>query len=365
MKTLLTWLIAGCCPFLIQAQPLSEVLIEMYEMENYSGAIELVLGAESLDLEASYIAGLCFSAANEDLVALEYFDQVLAKEPAHAGALFFKGQSLLFLDKGPEALPFLYKAYQLEPGNCDYVIGLGSAYYTTEKLDSALYYYQEARQLDNCLESLHLFMAETYEALGEKEKALSVYYDAVNSMSPTSDVFEESMYNIGVSEYLNGNFDMAEMAFLKLTEIRPRDIRYIPKLIQVYYAREDFERGDSLKQRIYGAKERGELSPEFLSEGFCFDQFVWRDKRIYAYEAIGESPPLFNKYVFFVAYENGEVIQQIQLEHRPDVLDKGYFYVLGVLNMKGHVDLWQYLFDADVAYPDIKKSVLQVLRQSK
>ena len=84
---------------------------------------------------------------------------------------------------------------------------------------------------------------------------------------------------------------------------------------------------------------------------------------MFAFETIAQDSPLYNKYVFYLADEKGIVLQQIQLEHRPDVVDKGYFYVIGHMDDTGHVDLWQYLFEADVAYTEVKKSILRILKK--
>ncbi|MBR9922709.1 MAG: tetratricopeptide repeat protein [Bacteroidetes bacterium] len=365
IKTLLVWLPAVCCPLLLSAQPLSDVMWEMYEMDNFEGAIELALEADSLCTSDIYTLGLCYYSVNEDLLAVEQFSKVLEEKPKHAGAHFFNGQSLMFLGLNQQAIQHLKQAVSLEPDHCDYLTGLGSAYHTTGRPDSALLCYKKALALGGCMENLYIYRAKAFEALEKQDSALAVYYQAVNKLSPESEIFEESMYHIGMYEYLNGNLEMAEKAFHRLIEIRPHQLHYVPKLIQVYYALEEYEKGDSLKQKLYGANERGELDEAFVKDGFCFDQFTWRGKRIYAYESIGIQGPLYNKYVFFVAHPDGEVIRQIQLEHRPDVLDKGYYFVLTHTNYRGHENLWQYLFEKDVEYQDIKKSVLRILRQEK
>jgi tetratricopeptide (TPR) repeat protein len=364
MKSLLVWLLAGCFPFTVYTQSISDHLVEMYEMENYHGAIELAIESDSLDLLSIYTLGLCYFQASENLLAIETFDQVIAKDPHAPGPWFFKAKSLLHTGNSMQALPCFRQAFRLNGQECDYVIGLASGYRATGQLDSALYYYQKALSMQACLESVYVDAGDTYEQQGHLDSALTIYYQGLRKLGASSPYYQELLYRIGVAEYLSGDLEQAERIFLKLITEFPEDMQFIPKLVQVYYAQEEYEKAISLKQRLYGAYQREELPDQFLEEGFCIDQFPWQDKRIFVFENLFDDTPAFSKYIFYLTNDNGTVLCQIQVEHHDELAQDGYFYTLGLTNREGHVPLRQYQFKEDVPYPELRSTIVRLLRQA-
>ena len=100
-----------------------------------------------------------------------------------------------------------------------------------------------------------------------------------------------------------------------------------------------------------------------MKEQFCFDQFDWKNKYIFAYERFAEKKgKLYYKHIFYVTdKENGKTEFTIQTENSPISVELGGpKYILGMDNNGTHSN-FGFGFEENFKYDDLKKEVINIL----
>lgn len=146
-----------------------------------------------------------------------------------------------------------------------------------------------------------------------------------------------------------------------MIEFAPNDYQSFAKLIQIYYGKKEYEKTKPLKEKLYKAYEQGKLSDN-LKSMFCFDQFEWNGKLILAYERFAvKEGELYYKHIFYIPNDKGETEFTIQTENSPISIELGGSkYVLG-MDKGGTHSTFNYGFDENLNYEDLKKTVILVL----
>lgn len=350
------------CSGAVVGQAINDELFELYDHGLYEEAIRLASAPEELDAQGRFYLGLCYFSLSDDETAIQWFDRALQLDPDLAPAYFFKGNALIYLSRPQEALRQFEEAIGREPGVADYQEARGNALYHLGQKEEAIASYEAAVALDGCPTSAFLMLGRAYHEGGYPQKALETYYRALGHLEPTEDAYGECLFNIGLLQYLQEDYADSEKAFLDLLELRPDHYHAIAKLVQVYYAEGATERGEALKKELYGAYQRDELPGPMQKEGFCFDQFLWEGKRVYAFEKFEEPTGLYYKHVFYVTDEEDRVEATVQTEHSHAVVMVGKKYVLGKTEGARHYTYFEHLFDEQFEYADLKKAVLKVLK---
>ena len=361
MKILLTKLLVLSCLSVLSAQPVTQLIQEYYDVENYAEGIKLGEKAKSLDAEGHFYLGLCYFGVSKDREAIKSFDRSLRKNRLFAPAYFFKGNALAYLAEFDEALKQYDLALSIEPVSPDYLSAKGDAFYSLAELDSAIFYYSKAINESGCPASTILMLGQSYTDKHEFEKALSTYQRALQQLDYADESYFQCCYNIAMLGQQLGQYDVAEEALLFLIQREPTDYALIPQLIQLYYAQDAYEQGNAWKQQLYAAFQRGELPVEMIDRGFCFDRFDWNGKQVHAFEHFAEPNGIFYKHIFYITADD-QVEMTIQTEHSQAVRMTGNQFVLGKTHNGKHFTYFDHLFDSNFQYDALKKAVIKVLR---
>lgn len=316
---------------------------------------------DSLSAQLCLFSGVCLMEQAEYLSALGYLDKAIRKDRDLAMGYFFKAETLFHLNRLSEALIQFDNAIHLQPEVPDFHISKGDALFQAGRYPEAISCLQKAISLPSCPERAYLLLARAYQENRQPEDSFASYYRALEVLDPNGPVYQECLHRLGVAEYLRGNLFSAEAAFNRLLDLNPNDYPGVSKLIQVYFAKKEFQKGMALKMRLYNAYHRGVLPGEMVENGFCFDQFAWEGKRVYAYERFEEPPGYYVKHRFLVTNEKDQVLLTVQTEHTPDASLLGKKYVLGKVDGEKHTLFEKMAFEDNFDYGELKKAVIRVL----
>jgi len=222
--------------------------------------------------------------------------------------------------------------------------------------------YQKATEQINPPDRAFYMIPQIYSHRNETSKALDAFYLAKSKISKETDSYITVLYNIGLIESLNGNYDKSEPIFLEILQLAPGDYQSYAKLIQVYYHRREYDKAKPYKEKLYEAKKNG-LLKDNLADMFCFDQFKWNDKLIQAFERYEEGPKstIFNKHLFYVLSADNKIEYRIQTEYSPFIAERGEGkYILCMSKGDMHYT-FRIGFDDNFKYDDLKAAVVDVL----
>ncbi|WP_405202109.1 tetratricopeptide repeat protein [Dokdonia sp. LLG6352-1] len=349
-----------------------------YAQENITSELEKVYGEEKYDLIISehsdkvndypakavyYVAMAYYMKANDNKV-LELMDLSIQKDETDPDAYFIKGMTFNYMGQFDKAVESFNKAIELDSTNSNYFSGLGDSYVSKEKYKDALTAYTTATEKNEPIDRPFTMIPQIYAELNQPEKALEAFYISKQTISKESDSYINALYNIGLYEFLNKEFEKSEIAFKELIELVPNNYHSISKLIQVYYGQKEYGKANPLKEKLYQAYNQGTLKDN-LKNQFCFDQFDWEDKYIFAFERFAEKEgKLYYKHIFQVTNkESGKTEFTIQTENSPISVELGGpKYVLG-MDKNGTHSTFRYGFEEDFNYEDLKKTVILVLEE--
>jgi len=308
-----------------------------------------------------YYIGMAYYMKEDDANCLKLMNLSLAKDATDPAPYYIKASTLNYMQKYPEAITNFRLAIKLKPTDAVFYSGLGDSYYNSAKLDSALLAYKTATGLTPCPDRPYSMIAQIYSDQKNIDKALEAFYIAKQKINKRSSSYINALYNIGLFEAQNGNYDKAEPAYLELLTLDPNDYHSYAKLIQIYYHQKDYAKAKPYRGKLYEAHKNG-LLKDNMKDMFCFDQFKWNGKLVQAFERYQDtSNDIFNKHLFYVLDEGNNIEDRVQTEYSPISVELGSTKYL-LCRSKGDTHFTYNIgFNDDFKYEDLKKSVLDIL----
>lgn len=332
-----------------------------YDSDNYDLIIsEYAQQANDLVAPSVYFIGMAYFMKADDNNCLKMMELTLQKDSVFADAVFIKGVTLTYLEQDEKAITEIEKAIRLDDSQSKFYSGLADAFLSMEQFENALIAYEKATQKENSIDRPFTMIPQIHVTNNHPEKALNAFYIAKNNISKRTESYVTVLFNIGLYEIVNRNYDKAELALLELLELAPNDYPSYSKLIQVYYGKKEYEKAEPLKEKLYNAYDKGLLTGR-LKEMFCFDQFDWNDKLIQVFEKFEvREGELYYKHIFYVFNEGNKIVSSIQTENSPISKEMGGpKYAIGM--DKGGSHFTFSFIQEDFKYEDLKLIVLQIL----
>lgn len=363
-KILLTLTI---CLFSLSNYAQEQITTELkkaYGDEKYDLIIsEHSTNASEYPAKAIYYIALAYYMKADDSNVLKLLDLSIAKDNTDPDVYFIKGMTLNYTGQFDKAIESFNKAIELDSTNTNYYSGLGDSYISQEKNEKALSAYVTATEKNDPIDRPFTMIPQIYAELNQPDKALDAYYKSIKNISKESDSYINALYNIGLYELLNKDYEKSEIALKELIQLAPNDFHSYAKLIQVYYGKNEYEKAKPLREKLYQAYDQGILK-DGLREMFCFDQFNWNDKLIQVFERFAvKEGELYYKHLFYVVNNNGEIEFRIQTENSPVSIEQGGpKYVLG-MDKDGTHSTFRYGFEENFDYDNLKQKVILVLEE--
>lgn len=363
MYKIFPFLILTFCSLTDLAQDtLTTTLKSLTDDKKYDRIIEKYAPtSKDYSAKSLYYIGLAYYMKEDDNNCVKFMNLSIDKDSKDPQPYYIKASTLNYMKHFDDAVKTFQSAIELNPNKCEYYSGLGDAYYNLEKGDLAIEAYKKAIQQKDPSDRPFSMIAQIYSEQKKNEKALEAFYVAKSRISKKSDSYINALFNIGLFESMNKNYDKAEIAYVELIDLSPSDYHSYAKLIQVYYAKKEYEKAKPYKDKLYEAHKKGFLKDN-LEDMFCFDQFKWKDKSIEAYERFEEnSKDIYNKHLFYVINSDDKVEFRIQTEYSPISVEQGGSkYLLCMTKGKTH-STFNIGFKDNFKYDDLKKSVIDVL----
>lgn len=349
--------------------------LSIYAQEQITTDLKKAYGEEKYDLiiskhsdkvseypaKAIYYVGMAYYMKADDNNVLKLMDLSIKKDKTDPDAYFIKGMTLNYMGQFDKAIESFNQAIELDSSNSNYFSGLGDSYISQKKYHKALSAYITATEKNEPIDRPFTIIPQIYAELNQPEKALEAFYKSKETISKESDSYINALYNIGLYEFLNKNYDKSEIAYKELIVLAPNDYQSYAKLIQIYYGKKEYEMAKPIKEKLYQVYKEGKLEDN-LKSMFCFDQFEWNGKLILAYERFAvKEGELYYKHIFYIPNDKGETEFTIQTENSPISVELGGpKYVLG-MDKGGIHSTFNYGFEEDLNYDDLKKAVILVL----
>jgi tetratricopeptide (TPR) repeat protein len=366
MKKLLVTVAFALATAVSHGQEAIEKKLEtLYDQSEYDELITYEKDSLHLSNKSLYLVGMGHFMKENNEKCLYFMNTILAKDSTYANAYYIKGITYNFMGTPQKGVPLLEKAIELDDQNSHYYAGLGDNHYASNNFDQALAAYEKAITLKPVQPRAFSIIPLIYHQKNESKKALTAYYKARNVIDKNSQEYLQIAYNIGLLEQLAENYDPAESSFKEVLERTPNDFETVAKLVQIHFAKKEYQQAATYKKQLYNAYKEGVLQGTNIETMFCFDQFKWQDKHIMAYERFAEpddSGSLFTKHLFYIKDSDGNIESRIQTEHSFAVsMIKGAKYVLGMNKGKTHWTFFEATFPEKVDYVKLKKAVIDVL----
>lgn len=365
MRKCLTIILTFCVSISFgQTADLTEEFKELYKQKKYDDIIKYKpKKGEELPSKAVYYVAMSYYMKQQDDNALKYFDIAINNGPVDHDMYFYKGRTLYYKGKYQESLPYFDKAIEMLPDEPDFYGGKGEVFYALSQKDSALFYFAKAIKLPKCKNKIFLLAGELFQDNNDVPNALTTYEAALSNMDKSSNDYQSTLFNVGLMNQLTGNLKKAQDIFEQVLSSYPDDFHCMAKLIQTYFSLDQVEKAKPYRLKLYDAHKKKKL-PDAMKDMFCFDQFIWKGKRIMVFENFDEPDKfMFVKHHFYILNDKGDIEYRIDSESSLAIrmATKDAKYVLCLVKNQSHFTYWQYVFNDDYDYKELKKAVIDIL----
>ena len=359
------------CSLTVYAQD-EEKMKSLCDKEQFQEVIN-IYASDTKDYSARslYYIGLSYYMLEDDTNCIKYIDLSISKSSNDAAPYFIKASTLNYMGNFEEAVGYFKKAIELDPEKSKNYSGLGDSYYFLGKSEKALESYKKSTMQKEPESRPFYMIAQIYYNGREYEKALEAYNFA-KPYTKGSDYYQNTLFNIGLLEVqVNSNYEKAENIYLELLNEYPNDYHTYAKLIQAYFHQEKYEKAKPYREKLYEFHSKGLLNDSDLRDMFCFDQFIWNDKRIMVFERYEDENKgkIYRKHIFYVTDttdENSDIEYTIQTEFSPISVELGGKKYILCASWENNVRYNSgVFFNDDFNYKDMKKEVLKILEKYK
>ncbi len=341
----------------------TEELKTLCDSAQYDKIIDQHVGkSQTSSSKSLYYIGVAYFMKEDDKNCIKFMDLSIARDGKDPAAHYIKGSTLNYMGKYEEAISSFQTAITLKADDAEFYSGLGDSYYQLAKYDLALQTYKKATEQSRCPDRPYSMIAQIYSNLKDNDKALEAFYVAKSKISKQSNSYLNALFNIGLLESLNENYDKAEPAFIELIQLDRNDYHSYAKLIQVYYHRKEYDKAKPYKDKLYEAYKKG-LLKDNLADMYCFDQFKWKDKLIQAFERFeeGNKKEIYNKHLFYVVNQDNEIEFRMQTEYSPVSVEQGGPKYLLCMSKGNEHSTFNIGFNDDFKYDDLKNAAIDIL----
>jgi tetratricopeptide (TPR) repeat protein len=147
--------------------------------------------------EALYLLGFVLHRENKPKDSLEIYTRAAASNPPTGDDLKVVGLDYVLLGDYPDAIKWLEKAVQLEPGNKDAWYYLGRAYYSRSLLTESREAFQTVLRLDPHSAKAENNLGLILESAARPNEALDAYRKAIEWQAESSPPSEQPYLNLG------------------------------------------------------------------------------------------------------------------------------------------------------------------------
>lgn len=197
-------------------------IILLYGIARHQPSLFFEILGHGNDYSRIWLVADCLANAGGDIAyAAESLEAALPRtspfqEQQRFGMLFSLGLAFGQLGRYPEALTYLHRAAELQPGSADVQFELGSLYRLVDQYDRAITHLEEAIRVRPDFVDAYNQLGITYYDQGKHVEALTVFR-ATTQLEPSN---PHHYYNLGTVLKLLRDYPAALNAFRKAVELK-------------------------------------------------------------------------------------------------------------------------------------------------
>ncbi|MBF9142073.1 tetratricopeptide repeat protein [Hymenobacter properus] len=253
---------------------------QLYQAKNYLGLAKLEPRADKLTAEELYMVGFAFFRLENDEKAIAFYNRAIAKGLDDGSVYFYKGLSLKYQKKYPEALKEIEAALKREPTNQEFMNEKGVIYYSQDRYDEALAVFEQAKKLPSTFPEPYYWVAQIEHEQKLLDKALPAYYEAIRYLPAGNSNYFNALSNVGLLEYtVAHDYKKSAAAYTKAIALKPSNYELHYKLMKALNAGQEYGRADSVFAVVKSAFEHN-LLPKSDQEiqSVAIAEFKWNGR---------------------------------------------------------------------------------------
>lgn len=319
------------------------------------------LSEDSVGADIAYINGLAHFAAARDSLALVWFEYAITGNSFLAGPYYYAGLLQQVEGDLTTALPYFEAAVKNDNKNAAYLLALADVYSGLGWTDSTYRILELAAALPNAPARVFMQLAEVYRGVGAEQRALSIYYDCLYQADPTSDYYDDCLYNVGFYELKANQPEQAELALRTLLSYNPRDYAAQELLIQALVRQENVNALNEASGQLYAYHKQDSL-PAYMAQRFQFDAFQWDTLSVLVYEYFDEPDTGYTKLAFWVVNDSSEVLRKIHVVMQPAIAGPQTYFIVDVTDPVAQVYTSRSMRKNRLNYYALRQWVMDILQ---
>jgi len=345
----------------------SQTVSELFNSRDYQELVKFEKKANKLSPEELYMVGFAFFQLENDNKAIELYDMAMKKGLDDGLVHFHKGLSLFYLEKYNDAMEEVEIALSKEPTNQEFMNQKGVIYKYQGKNDKALEVFEQAIELPNTYGEPFFWVAYCYHEKQEFEKALGLYYVALENVPPENSYYKATLKSIGQLEYtFTKDYLKSAKAYTQAIEIDNENYELYYKLMKSYNAAKEYAKADSVFKVVQIAFENGKLPKEDMElKTVAVAQFEWNGHTATIWKSLVEPKEMLDiSYKVFVLNKEGDKIERRFVVEKTIQLEKdGAKHLLCEQDRKTGTHItYPYGWSVDnIPLDDLQKAVIWVL----
>jgi tetratricopeptide (TPR) repeat protein len=198
-------------------------IVLLYGISRHRETLFFRILGQGKDYSRIWLAAECLANAGGEIAyAAESLEAAISTQSTiearqRFGMLFSLGLACRQLGRYPEALIYLHRAAELQPGSADVQYELGSLYRLVDQYDRAITHLEEAIRVRPDFVDAYNQLGITYYDQSEYVEALTVFR-ATTQLEPSN---PHHYYNLGTLLKLLRDYPAARSAFQTAVELKP------------------------------------------------------------------------------------------------------------------------------------------------
>lgn len=309
MKNILTFIFIS----FIFICSLGQTVTDLYNNKNYSELIKFEQKGDKLEAQEFYMIGFAYFQLGNDQKAIENYDKAIAKGYDNGSTYFYKGLSFCYLKQYDDAMKNIEIALQKEPENQEFMNQKGLIYKYKGQEDKALNVFEQATKLPNTFGEPYFWIAYIYHGKEDFQKALDLYYIALDKVPKTNSHYQTTLESIGQLEYtFTKNYLKSAEAYSEAIQLDKENYELYYKLIKAYNAGKEYKKGENIFKLVKIAFENGKLPKEDMEiKTIRIAEFEWNGQRATIIKSLVDPKNTLDiSYKVFLINKKGDALER-------------------------------------------------------
>lgn len=179
--------------------------------------------------------------------------------------------------------------------------------------DKALNVFEQATKLPNTFGEPYFWIAYIYHGKEDFQKALDLYYIALDKVPKTNSHYQTTLESIGQLEYtFTKNYLKSAEAYSEAIQLDKENYELYYKLIKAYNAGKEYKKGENIFKLVKIAFENGKLPKEDMEiKTIRIAEFEWNGQRATIIKSLVDPKNTLDiSYKVFLINKKGDALER-------------------------------------------------------